>query len=210
LPAYEEVYKKIYYDDLTGLLNRRGFMQELEHLKGVRSEGEPDQLLAICILDVDRFKDVNDKYGHEVGDMTLIEVADIISTCMREGDIVARWGGDEFAISMLLHHNFEDTTYANVAKWLDLEIQKRLKKAIEVGGENEPLKLIGVSLGVAICRLSQLDDLSVFIDTADSRMYGKKHEGRPVPASGRRVAAKAGKAAVGSSRRASDEPVTLT
>lgn len=203
---YEEFHNLIYQDDLTGLLNRRGFMKNLLALKEGRSPDDPDQFLAIGMLDVDHFKTVNDTYGHDAGDVTLKDIVGIISSCLRDGDILARWGGDEFAVAMLLHHSFDETKSDDVANGLSWEIRTRLKAAIK-DGKNAPLGLTGVSLGVEICLLSRLDDVRDIIDKADSKMmYNKEHESR-APVLSRR--AKAGRAAVGSSRRASDKPVAV-
>lgn len=206
---YEEFHNLIYQDELTGLLNRRGFMKNLLALKEGRSPDEPDQFLAIGMLDVDSFKAVNDTYGHDAGDVTLKDIVGIISSCLRDGDILARWGGDEFAVAMLLHHSFDETKSDDVANGLSWEIQKRLKAAIK-DGKNAPLGLTGgVSLGVEICLLSGLGDVRGIIDKADSKMmYNKEHESR-APVSSRRVAAKAGRVAVvGSSRRVEDKTLT--
>ena len=204
LPVYEDFHNLIYRDKVTGLLNREGFEERLRAIKETKAADYPNDFLVIGMLDVDRFKDVNDGFGHKEGDKALKKIGDIITSCLREGDLVARWGGDEYAVAMLLHHDFEGTTHANVAKGLDLNIKKRLVEAIKAG-DNEPLRLIGVSIGMEILRLSELDRLDEFIDAADSRMYSKKHE-TAGEAPGRR---KAGRAVVKSARRASDKPATV-
>jgi diguanylate cyclase (GGDEF)-like protein/PAS domain S-box-containing protein len=83
------------HDSLTGLLNRRRFMAELEvELKRVRRRNEPTTLL---MVDVDHLKDVNDMFGHHIGDELLRAVADAMAHRLRESDTVSRLGGDEFA-----------------------------------------------------------------------------------------------------------------
>lgn len=208
-PVYEEFHDKMYRDSLTGLLGRDGFVKGLEYLRDSRSEGDPDPILAIGMIDVDRFKAVNDGYGHPVGDETLVALAGIISSCLREGDTVARWGGDEFAVSILLHHNLKR---ANVSKGFDLELQNRLQEAVEAGN-NKPLGLIGLSMGMEICRLSELKDhLGEIINRADARMYESKKKSALLVRGGRAAktgkVAVAGKVAVGSSRRAGDKTTT--
>jgi len=205
LPVYEEFYEKLYHDDLTGLWNRSGFEASLKQLKDERSLDEPEEFLAIGILDVDRFKEVNDTYGHDVGDKVLQAIAGIVSTCLREGDLIARWGGDEFAVALRLHGNLDNKTHADIAKELDSKIKSRLQEAI-AKIDNEPLKLVGISLGVEICGLSEIKystGINDIIDTADYRMYQNKHE-NDEPLVGMTVK-KAGSTALNLSRRRSDK-----
>jgi len=92
----EKLHLMAHYDVLTNLPNRALFVdrfnQAIAHSKRKKTN------LAVCFLDLDHFKPVNDNYGHEVGDQLLIEVADRITHCIREEDTVSRQGGDEFAI----------------------------------------------------------------------------------------------------------------
>lgn len=83
-------------DELTGLFNRRGFMDALERvLAACRRHGEPGLLI---MVDLDRFKAINDTYGHLAGDSVLKGAADLLRSTLRKSDIVARLGGDEFAV----------------------------------------------------------------------------------------------------------------
>ncbi|MBX6748991.1 MAG: diguanylate cyclase [Micromonosporaceae bacterium] len=84
------------HDELTGLANVRAWGEALE-AEGER-RGEPGAGIAVMFLDLDNFKDINDRYGHPVGDQVLAEVAHRIEECLRSGDLAARVGGDEFAI----------------------------------------------------------------------------------------------------------------
>jgi diguanylate cyclase (GGDEF)-like protein len=83
-------------DYLTGLPNRRGFYELAEHdLPNLQRQGYP---LTLAIFDIDHFKKVNDKYGHAVGDHVLVEVARVCQSALRRGDVVARFGGEEFVL----------------------------------------------------------------------------------------------------------------
>jgi diguanylate cyclase (GGDEF)-like protein len=83
-------------DDLTGLLNRRAFHQQLEALlHEARRSSRP---LAVVLIDIDHFKQVNDQHGHQTGDSALVAVADALGDSVRERDVVARLGGEEFAL----------------------------------------------------------------------------------------------------------------
>ena len=82
------------HDPLTGLLNRNGLMAALKRL----SHRSPHQCCAVLLLDIDRFKLVNDQLGHDVGDRVLIQIAELLASAVRPEDIVARWGGEEMII----------------------------------------------------------------------------------------------------------------
>ena len=83
------------HDALTELPNRRRFTEQLERMCG---RGRAGDLIAVLFLDLDGFKDVNDRYGHDVGNDLLVAVASRLRSCVRPGDVVARMGGDEFTI----------------------------------------------------------------------------------------------------------------
>ncbi len=92
-------------DELTGLLNRRGFLEELRRaVARARRNGETG---VIVYGDIDRFKEINDTYGHACGDAVLCEVGRILTASVREIDFVARLGGDEFAV-LLSHSNWRN------------------------------------------------------------------------------------------------------
>lgn len=94
--ADDKIRKLAFYDPLTGLANRRLMTDRMEQaLAHARRSGE---LVGICMIDLDGFKQVNDQMGHKAGDELLIEVARRLHECMRESDTVSRFGGDEFAL----------------------------------------------------------------------------------------------------------------
>ncbi len=106
------LHKKAYYDSLTSILNRRGL---LEKIKNKPFEDE----YSIIIADIDKFKNVNDTYGHDVGDIILSEFASLISKKIRSHDIFARWGGEEFIIVI----NTSDLNIVqNIAEKIRLDI----------------------------------------------------------------------------------------
>lgn len=93
-PEFERLART---DALTGLLNRRGLSAALQQALAARGDDDPT-LLSVYLLDLDRFKPVNDEHGHETGDALLVQVAQRLASTMRAGDVVARLGGDEFVV----------------------------------------------------------------------------------------------------------------
>ncbi len=155
------------HDPLTHALNRRAGENILQqHLDTAENKNES---YAILLIDLDKFKPVNDNYGHEAGDSVLIQVTKRLQQNLRQNDLVIRWGGDEFVVAL---RNFRDSTdVATVAEKL-------------VGALNIPIELedgrlcqIGASIGIALYPLhgEQLNDLTACADIA---MYDIKEHGR--------------------------------
>ncbi len=155
-----------HYDALTKLPNRTlfadRFSQAIAHSK--RSE----TLLAICFLDLDGFKPINDNYGHEVGDLLLIEVADRITACIRMEDTVSRQGGDEFTILL-----GDIASFAHCKQSLE-RIHHSLDKPYIVNGY--PHK-ITASMGVTLYPVDD-ENIDTLIRHADQAMYQAKLAGR--------------------------------
>ncbi|MBE9607652.1 PleD family two-component system response regulator [Acetobacteraceae bacterium H6797] len=148
-------------DALTGLRNRRYAVRHLEGL--LRTAGA-----AVLMMDVDRFKSVNDTYGHASGDIVLKEVADRLKSSLRAADVVARFGGEEFVVAMA-GQEAEDA--AVVAERLRLAVSA---KPIEVEG-GEPLK-VTISCGVAAVPPGV--SLDALLGAADAALYRAKGNGR--------------------------------
>jgi diguanylate cyclase (GGDEF)-like protein len=159
-------------DKLTGLLNRRGFIEraEIELARARRGRGR----LAIASFDLDHFKAINDEYGHEVGDRVLVRVTRAFAAEMREVDVLARMGGEEF-VALLPGEGAEEA--ATVAE----RVRERLARA-----SDPDLPHVTVSAGVAA--LSAPGDLDELLRAADQALYEAKSRGRD-----RTVAAGAGR-----------------
>jgi diguanylate cyclase (GGDEF)-like protein/PAS domain S-box-containing protein len=157
------------HDALTGLLNRRGFQQALEdHVRHASRYG-PDG--AMLMLDLDHFKYVNDTLGHKVGDELIVKAASLLAERLRESDIVARIGGDEFAI--LLPHGDREAATTLAAALLSALREWRLTMDPEHGMAARGLS---ASIGIAMCVTgASADDLVV---NADLAMYDAKEAGR--------------------------------
>lgn len=151
-------------DSLTGLPNRRYFFSlAAERVSGTSPEGA-----SAIMVDLDDFKDVNDRFGHEAGDQLLVALADRLRTCVRSSDVVARLGGDEFAI--LLNGAQAPGYAAHVAE----RVIKALRRPFALRhGE----VVIGASAGVAWATSGE-DDAEELLRRADLAMYTAKRRGK--------------------------------
>lgn len=153
-------------DPLTGINNRRAFTELVAPVwsTGVRNNHN----MAVIILDLDRFKTINDTYGHAFGDEMLVKVAATITNAARRGDVAARWGGEEF-IMFLPETNLKDAVF----------VAERMRENIaSIRLESDGIAiLLTASFGVAECgsRSLLLDGL---IKAADDQLYAAKQHGR--------------------------------
>jgi diguanylate cyclase (GGDEF)-like protein/PAS domain S-box-containing protein len=147
-------------DELTGLLNRRGLDVMLpEQAKRAKRSGRP---VIVVYGDIDRFKTLNDTYGHERGDEVLVAVAGALRAAFRETDVIARLGGDEFCV---------------VAEADDIDpalLGERLDGAVKAAGESLGLR-IGLSHGEVTTDWRGLEEPLAVLSEADARMYAAKH-----------------------------------
>jgi len=154
------------YDALTALPNRRMIHDRLEHqIKKARREKRP---LALLFVDLDRFKEVNDTHGHEMGDILLKEAADRMLNCVRESDSVGRLGGDEFTIIL---GELEDN--ASVKRIVNCLLEK-LAEPFELGNETA---YISASIGITFYP-DDANDITALFRNADQAMYTAKRKGR--------------------------------
>ncbi len=163
----EEVRQLAYYDSLTGLPNRRLLLDRLE--LALAQARRQKRALAVMFLDLDNFKQVNDALGHDAGDQLLREVARRLKACVREGDTVARQGGDEFIIVLSEIGAPEDAV--RVAE----KIRDALVRPIAAGGD---YRVTTVSIGIAIRPRHGRDGVPELMKKADEAMYAAKQGGR--------------------------------
>jgi two-component system cell cycle response regulator len=154
-------------DGLTGIYNRRYFDAHLKQMVGGASE--TGELLMLVMLDIDHFKPINDKYGHQVGDEILKLFAKIIQNCTRLTDFAARYGGEEFALVL---HSVKHDYVVNIAERIREEIEA---EQFRVQGLSNPIRLTA-SMGVAIYKPGQT--VEEFIKVADDALYKAKNSGR--------------------------------
>jgi diguanylate cyclase (GGDEF)-like protein len=153
-------------DELTGLYNRRGFLTLAgQHLKLARRTG---QEFFIVFADIDDLKAINDTYGHAEGDAVLMAAADILKKIIRESDILARYGGDEFLV--LITDAINDSGD---------EIYRRLQKQVEQVNNGHMLKsFFSISVGIRCFEPSQDVNVENLIARADEALYKNKQSGR--------------------------------
>ena len=165
-------------DDLTGLHNRRGFLIQAEQfLRNARRHRTPVMLV---FLDLDRLKRVNDRYGHAEGNRAIVETADILRRCFRQSDLLARFGGDEFAA--LTQGNGEaDEEF----------VRARLEGALgAVNVQADRDYPLSFSMGVIVAGPQDDAPVEVLLERADHRMYEeKRHKVDGLAASGVMVVA---------------------
>lgn len=154
------------FDSLTSLANRASFQSNLE--KSLARSKRSGAQLAVMLLDLDHFKYVNDKYGHDIGDALLTEVSVRLKKCIRLGDSAARLGGDEFAILLLDFHTPDNV--ALVAKNIVEEVAKPYKL-------NGQYLNISTSIGISVFDQGEMTS-GELIKSADTAMYESKHRGR--------------------------------
>ncbi len=155
------------HDPLTNLPNRELFQDRVQQAI-VACENERRENLSIMFVDLDRFKQVNDTYGHFVGDRLLIEVSTVILSCIRVTDTLSRLGGDEFAILL------EDSAGISSAEKVAKKIIQALEKSISIG----PVELaVSVSIGITEYMVGSKNQ-DVLFSHADNAMYQAKLRGR--------------------------------
>lgn len=163
----EQVRQLAVADELTGLMNRRGFMMLADHQRSLADRKGTS--LSLIFVDVDRFKSINDRFGHEEGDRALKELAGLLVRTFRRSDVVARLGGDEFIVLMA------DINQDGVQIVLD-RVQKNIAAFNQAKGFPWCLS---ISLGVALYDSAHPVTLESLMALADQSMYKAKEQSRP-------------------------------
>jgi diguanylate cyclase (GGDEF)-like protein len=167
LKELHEARRQALIDPLTKVWNRRGLDKVLQReAQRARRDHTP---VAIMLVDVDNFKEINDKYGHLAGDAALQEVALRLRNSVRPHDLIARYGGDEFLVYLA---NTGEKTVRHLAKRI---LQRISGEPVEAAGVTFPLNTsVGVSVATVLANLS----MEKVIEEADSALYVAKEDGR--------------------------------
>lgn len=158
----EEIFRLAHYDKVTGLANRVLFHDNLQ--QNIEITKRSGNSLALMYLDLDRFKEVNDTLGHDVGDLLLRSVADRLRGCVRASDIVARLGGDEFTILLTNQHNPADIEH------IAQEVLRQLSQPFPLGVEE---LYVSASIGITVAPEDAVD-AETLLKNADQAMYAAK------------------------------------
>lgn len=164
------IHDLAYYDVLTGLPNRLLLDDRLK--VALANAARNDKFVALLFLDLDHFKEVNDTLGHSAGDRLLMTTAERILDCVREGDTVARQGGDEFVLLLPDLTDTDDAVYA--ASTVAEKIREVLNQPFDLDGFEAA---VTPSMGIAIFP-SDADNMEELIRNADTAMYHAKNTGR--------------------------------
>ena len=162
----EQMRHQAFHDALTGLPNRMLFNRHLP--LAIAQAKRTGEMLAVMFLDLDRFKTINDTLGHAVGDQLLQQVTQRLTQILREEDVIARWGGDEF--TLLLPNLLSPQDAARVAQRLSAALKPPFRLS------NQDLYVTS-SIGIAFCPQDG-QDMKTLLKNADAAMYRAKEEGR--------------------------------
>jgi diguanylate cyclase len=164
----DDVRKESLTDPLTGIANRKAFDVELDRaIAQSRQKGEP---LTVCMIDIDRFKNFNDKWGHQTGDNVLRLVGNCLSENVKGRDTAARYGGEEFVLILPQTVLNDGVGLANKIR-LAVEAKKLVKKST-----GDVLGTITISVGAAL--LGPSDTAASVTERADTCLYAAKNSGR--------------------------------
>ncbi|XOB63025.1 diguanylate cyclase [Campylobacterota bacterium DY0563] len=162
----KKLYNEANCDTLTGLLNRRGFDEQYRKNREISQKISSESCVAI--IDLDRFKSVNDTYGHDIGDLVLQKFANLLKEHLREIDIPARWGGEEFVILL------RDTTIEE-----SIIVLNRLREKCQEMEIETPQNILKVTISIGVTKIENLSEtIDIYVKKADIGLYKAKETGR--------------------------------
>lgn len=165
LKKHTKLKEIAYKDPLTGLFNRRGFELSVDPIIALSKRNKND--ISAIVIDIDYFKKINDNYGHDKGDMVLHTLGKIITLCLRESDICARFGGEEFIV-LLPYTYIEDAVV----------IAERIGRAIRTKEIHLGQEKINITASLGVASQSEDFNLNNLVKKADEALYNAKEQGR--------------------------------
>ena len=189
LEAYEKIYEintKLYLsavtDQLTGIFNREGFYRKLTTLLAEMKHGKRPANLGLMFVDLDNFKPYNDTYGHDIGDLVLVRMANIFKQLCKDDGFVCRYGGDEF---LIVFYTADTAVLEEKAKAIYREIeltggfQKEISEKLGKDTTIEKSQWLSCSIGVTTAtNIQSDDDMNAMIKRADDLLYSIKESGK--------------------------------
>ncbi|NDY89635.1 GGDEF domain-containing protein [Ideonella livida] len=173
--AHQTLRRLALHDPLTGLPNRRAFIHRTEQALAQQRQAtltHEDLPLSLALLDLDHFKAVNDRHGHAVGDAVLHEVGQRLQAQLQGDELLARWGGEEFALLM------PQADVRCAAQRLD-QLRSALSQPLRLTPAGGPLELrLSASIGLASTSADAAAALDALLQAADAAMYQAKQAGR--------------------------------
>lgn len=161
-----ELVRSAQFDSLTGIYNRGTFLAEFE--REVSRAARGGAAFSLAIFDLDRFKQLNDRYGHPAGDQVLRAFADVLRSGIRKHDVVGRYGGEEFALLM-----------PQTGKETALRVAERIRRALETRGIHVEVGRIDVTLSAGVATYgADGEDWDQLLSAADTALYEAKNAGR--------------------------------
>lgn len=152
-------------DELTGLANRRDMQNRLNmEFSRFKRSGHH---FSVVLIDLDLFKRVNDNYGHDAGDLVLQQFSDLTRTIVRQSDITARWGGEEFLLLL------PDTTLLQA-----LTLAERLRSEVAATEFRHHDQVLPVTISAGVCSISKANSVNELLKQADIQLYNAKDAGR--------------------------------
>ena len=152
-------------DELTGLLNRRAFSERAELL--LAQSRRYGHAVCVALVDIDHFKRVNDDFSHAIGDRVLVRTAELLTDALRETDVLARWGGEEFVLA------FPETPHG-----AGTALAERIRAVFERTDWSDLVPGRGVTVSIGLTALGDDESMDAVLARADERLYEAKRQGR--------------------------------